>query len=811
VAYNHSRGEGGHMLAGQKRRRAVGAEETEGAAAVGVCWDELGDLPLTRVLELLSDATQLARCRCVSRRWFAAATGLDARAVMRASLSTAASEAEAAEAVVSACMAHSFEPNYGMVFVGQGFDVTSFGRRVLERMPKKQGRPLPLIGCVAVGLIGPDAVTGRHRSVQWEDPDLTDPMFNDLEGENPGILAGQDRAREILGSQRGAVLVLGRAPNAVVTSFHINRGNSFAGILRDGADSTCADVEQTFDGASADLSQGGYLFGGRFESGADAGAGAGARGGGEHERGKDREAAKDTARKDGAGGRLGRTPPLTHPPPLTHLVVLGNHMVDLDCLDRRLAAVAGAVPPAVVGGLAAKLPGMKPWRRRSSLYVSRGDADTTTGAGSPDHKSEPLLFRADNMDLVGLTFGSLASSPTSSAPPSSIFDAVGAGGLSTIGPRYVVVDAMASYLPTEEGEEEAELDSDDNEHQDSLPQIPTNSSSNQLFVPISHITAVPDPTDAAGVAAVLAGGGTYTGAGAGLRATKASTSDTPVATSSSLSPTSLWMPRKGEKGLTGRDLAIHLKDAAGFDLDDSGTLVQPSLRLFPCPRPRANPPRRARPVEDINARHLYGDQLTAPGRVSVHSVFGYDDKTMLVQGRGVRRGDRFYFQAPSPAAARRAVGAALDRARTDTTTCIGGVLFCCLGRGDLFGDSDATVHTASQSTAAAAVATVVPPMRAMTCTDASQFLGRFPDAPLAGMFSTGEILDKALVIDGGSTGDVIDGCDGDYGDCDGGDEGVIGGGGWGAAWSPCPEPRVPFGGSGGIRISQLAASFALFK
>jgi hypothetical protein len=71
-------------------------------------------------------------------------------------------EAEAADAVVAACMAHSFEPNYAMVFVGQGFDVATFAARVLERMPRKRRRrPLDLIGCVAAGLIGPDAGRGE--------------------------------------------------------------------------------------------------------------------------------------------------------------------------------------------------------------------------------------------------------------------------------------------------------------------------------------------------------------------------------------------------------------------------------------------------------------------------------------------------------------------------------------------------------------------------------------------------------------------------------------------------------------------------
>jgi len=58
-----------------------------------------------------------------------------------------------------------------------------------------------------------------------------------------------------------------------------------------------------------------------------------------------------------------------------------------------------------------------------------------------------------------------------------------------IGPRYVVCDAVASYLPADDEDH----DSDSNDEQDRAPK--------EMFIPISHITAVPDPTDAAGVAA----------------------------------------------------------------------------------------------------------------------------------------------------------------------------------------------------------------------------------------------------------------------------------------------------------------------
>jgi hypothetical protein len=77
------------------------------------------------------------------------------------------------------------------------------------------------------------------------------------------------------------------------------------------------------------------------------------------------------------------------------------------------------------------------------------------------------------------------------------------------------------------------------------------------------------------VAAAAAGGGTYTGAGAGRNANSGRSS------TSAVSEEGLWMPPKGEKGLTGRDLALHLKDASGYDLDLDSSLVQPSLRLMP--------------------------------------------------------------------------------------------------------------------------------------------------------------------------------------------------------------------------------------
>ena len=95
-----------------------------------------------------------------------------------------------------------------------------------------------------------------------------------------------------------------------------------------------------------------------------------------------------------------------------------------------------------------------------------------------------------------------------------------------------------------------------------------------------------------------------------------------------------WMPSKAERGLSGKDLATHLRrvrvrrgrsrsaDAA----DDSSV---------PGTASRANPSRRARASARMNERHLYGDQLTAPRRITVHSVFGHDHRSMLVQGHGI--------------------------------------------------------------------------------------------------------------------------------------------------------------------------------
>ena len=113
-------------------------------------WDgNLGDLPLTRIFELLADAPSFARCRAVCKSWRAAAATLDDRPATRAALSTAEDEDDAAEDIVRACMSHSFEPTHGMLFVGLGFDLTSFAERVLRRTPRRGGRPMPLVACLS--------------------------------------------------------------------------------------------------------------------------------------------------------------------------------------------------------------------------------------------------------------------------------------------------------------------------------------------------------------------------------------------------------------------------------------------------------------------------------------------------------------------------------------------------------------------------------------------------------------------------------------------------------------------------------------
>lgn len=669
------------MREGARPRR----RHTDGTAtSAEVRWDQLGDLPLTRILELLSDARSLARCRCVCRSWRAAAGGLDARPVVRVALSAyRLFEKDAAEAVVHKCLSHSFEPNYGMLFVGRGYDISKFASMVLQRLPRKNKQPIPLIGCVAGGLIGPDCVTGKLRTVQWEDIDLES-------------FESSEEIHELmkeLEAQRGAVLILGRAPNTVITPFHIKRRNRLKEARM--TEETCrVQWENDSHVAAVEIER---LISGDVDVGTTAGQGAG----------------------------KGKIHALH-----TRLMVLGHYLVDLNHLDRQMAALAGPAdglpPPKISGGLAARLPRAKFWKRHSSLFVSRGDDGTT----------RPNRNSGDDKDLVGLAFRT----------PHPCFEAVGAGGMSAIGPRYVVTDSQKSLLPTEA--EWATPNWSESDSDDSGDEEMDQHGQQQMFIPISHITAVPE-----------------------------SASSTPSGSTSSgpqPSAASIWMPRKGERGLTGRDLAIHLKDATGFDLDDPGMLLQPSIRLFPSIRPRANPPRRARAMERMNSTRLRDDQLTALGRVSVHCVFGYDASTMLVQGSGVQRGDRFQFQVPDPVAARQVLRAALNaQRRVEKPSCVGGVIFCSFGRRDLFEDSEPhtplPVNLASYTTLETDLAT--------RCTDAMQFMESFPGVPLGGMFSTGEIMDRPLIIEDDT------------------------------AQSEQSKPQAP---RGGIRVSQLGVSFALF-
>ena len=188
-------------------------------------WDgNLGDLPLTRIFELLADAPSFARCRvvCKSGEPPPRRSTIDPR---RAALSTAEDEDDAAEDIVRACMSHSFEPTHGMLFVGLGFDLTSFAERVLRRMPRRGGRPMPLAACLATGLVGPDATTGERRVVTWKDPDEDDPEWQmSLDSTDDEVAAFAERLEEAYECRRGAVLVLGRAPGVVVDAFRARRG-----------------------------------------------------------------------------------------------------------------------------------------------------------------------------------------------------------------------------------------------------------------------------------------------------------------------------------------------------------------------------------------------------------------------------------------------------------------------------------------------------------------------------------------------------------------------------------------------------------
>ena len=637
-------------------------------------WDgNLGDLPLTRIFELLADAPSFARCRAVCKSWRAAAATLDDRPATRAALSTAEDEDDAAEDIVRACMSHSFEPTHGMLFVGLGFDLTSFAERVLRRMPRRGGRPMPLVACLATGLVGPDATTGERRVVTWKDPDEDDPEWQmSLDSTDDEVAAFAERLEEAYECRRGAVLVLGRAPGVVVDAFRARRGTPTR---------TAVD----------------YI----------------------------------------RGPEEMRPPRGT--PPRDMAVILGSHALDVDALDRRLAESSRA-PPRIVGGLAAKLPNFRRWDASltPSLYATRADEMKDDASRRGEEEARAATRGEDDLDMVGLRFRPAAAAGAEArAPP---YRAVGGGGLAKIGPRYVIADVGESFLPT---------DGDGEMHDPFHDAPPAPIVDGASFMPLSHVTAVPDPSDREGVAAARDAGGTYAGSEEARRnATNGSNGEYSRA----------WMPSKSERGLSGKDLATHLRDACGYDVDDHGQLMQPTIRLFPRSRPRANPSRRARASARMNERHLYGDQLTAPGRITVHSVFGHDHRSMLVQGHGMRRGDRFYFQTPDAEASARSTREALESVPVDA--CVGGIAFYSVTREELFrGDAEVGEGESTESGRS-------------TPTDAEAFAARFPDAPVAGMLTTGEIFDRALVA-----GDDSD---------------------------------VASDGGGGVRISELSATFVLF-
>ena len=653
-------------------------------------WDgNLGDLPLTRIFELLADAPSFARCRAVCKSWRAAAATLDDRPATRAALSTAEDEDDAVEDIVRACMSHSFEPTHGMLFVGLGFDLTSFAERVSRRMPRRGGRPMPLVACLATGLVGPDATTGERRVVTWKDPDEDDPEWQmSLDSTDDEVAAFAERLEEAYERRRGAALVLGRAPGVVVDAFRARRGTP-----------TRAAVD--------------YL----------------------------------------RGPEEARPPRGT--PPRDMAVILGSHALDVDALDRRLAESSRA-PPRIVGGLAAKLPNFRRWDASltPSLYATRADEVDDDAFRRGEEEAGAATRGKDDLDMVGLRFRPAAGAGAGAEARAPPYRAVGGGGLAKIGPRYVIADVGESFLPT---------DGDGEMHDPFHDAPPAPVVDGASFMPLSHVTAVPDPSDREGVAAARDAGGTYTGSGEARRpAANAANAanDSPESSGSGSGDSSrTWMPSKAERGLSGKDLATHLRDACGYDVDDHGQLMQPTIRLFPGPRPRANPSRRARASARMNERHLYGDQLTAPGRITVHSVFGHDHRSMLVQGHGMRRGDRFYFQTPDAEASARSTREALESVPVDA--CVGGIAFCSVTREELFrGDDEAGESEPTEK-------------RRSTPTDAEAFAARFPDAPVAGMLTTGEIFDRALVV--GDDTDV-----------------------------------ASDGGGGGVRISELSATFVLF-
>ena len=125
----------------------------------------------------------------------------------------------------------------------------------------------------------------------------------------------------------------------------------------------------------------------------------------------------------------------------------------------------------------------------------------------------------------------------------------------------------------------------------------------------------------------------------------------------------------------------------------------------------------------------------------------------------MRRGDRFYFQTPDAEASARSTREALEAVPADA--CVGGIAFCSVTREELFrGDDEAGEGEPTEK-------------RRSTPTDAEAFAARFPDAPVAGMLTTGEIFDRALVA--GDDTDV-----------------------------------ASDGRGGGVRISELSATFVLF-
>ena len=84
---------------------------------------------------------------------------------------------------------------------------------------------MPLVACLATGLVGPDATTGERRVVTWKDPDEDDPEWQmSLDSTDDEVAAFAERLEEAYERRRGAALVLGRAPGVVVDAFRARRG-----------------------------------------------------------------------------------------------------------------------------------------------------------------------------------------------------------------------------------------------------------------------------------------------------------------------------------------------------------------------------------------------------------------------------------------------------------------------------------------------------------------------------------------------------------------------------------------------------------